>query len=1236
MRSWTQRIKAIAASLALTASLLPASAVYSPVSAAYGTGKNVVEYLDRGIVAIKSGSGMFVSWRYNANDSDDAVFKLYRDGSLIYTSEKGQATSYWDGSGSASSTYKVETVENGTVKSTDTCSMTSGSDYFTLPLDVPAGGSDYSYSPNDCSVGDVDGDGQYEIFVKWDPSNSQDNSKSGYTGNVYIDCYTLDGTKLWRIDLGKNIRAGAHYTQFIVADFDGDGKAEMTCKTADGTKDGTGRVIGNANADYRNSGGYVLSGPEYYTLFDGETGAILDTVNYEYPRGEVSKKTWGDDYGNRVDRFLGAAVYLDGVHPSAVSVRGYYTRMTAVAYDVVNKKLVKRWGFDTGYNASAPGYGDGNHNCMPADVDGDGKQELLLGAIALDDNGKVLWCNRKGHGDAMHLSDFLPDRPGLEFWVCHEHVPYGVSLIDARTGQDIFHFDGDKDTGRCAAGNIYAGNKGAEFWGARPAGVVLDGNGQSTGIAVPAMNFLSYWDGDLERELLDNIYISKIDPNNKSKINTILTADGCASNNSTKATPNLSADIFGDWREELILRTEDNKSLRIYTTNHETQYRLTTLMHDTQYRMQVSSQQCGYNQPPHPSFYLGSDASLPDRPAVTISNGGKPAAKVTASFDTTKTYTFKNKNSGLYMTAEGTSNLSNVSQQPLDTTGQTSYWKLEDKGGGYYMIKSAAGNVYLDLNEGKTAMGTNIQVYQNSNSNAQQFKFLDNGDGSYIIATKPTGGRSCVEITNAYENAGANVQQWEINGHACQSWIVEAVGEQTQPTEPQPTETQPTDPQPVITPAAGDSIVGDIDGNGKVNIIDLLMMKRIKDDFKGIDRQRSDTNADGFVDEKDIKAMTLFLSKQGEFEAVKNSSAFLYAEDQTWNKGVLENYNLGYKRANYVNLDNEIGSYIEWQVYAPSDGNYLCNINIANGNTDNRIMRIDVNSGSSYWMMDFMPTGSWTTWNVRGIVLPMNKGKNTIKMTSQTSGGGPNIDYLYMEKTDEPIAETYTPQQTTQPDPQSGKVIYIAGDSTVQTYRESYAPQQGWGAYLSECLGGANVANHSIAGRSSKSFYDNGRLDTILNTIKSGDLLLVQFAINDSASNNAERYAPTCGSVPGTQGSYEWYLQKYIEGAKEKGATPVMVTTVIGLKAYSNGRFVASYTNYCDAMKKLANYYQIPCIDLNTLMVNHYNSIGYDAAYKYHMVSTGNGSTDMTHFTETGAKAVAKLVADEMKKQGLA
>ncbi len=597
-----------------------------PVSADYGVGGNgtaIMEALDRGIYAVRSGSGMFVSWRWNADDSAKAEFQLFRDGELIYTSQAGTgATCYQDNGGSQSSKYRVDTLVDGKLVGTADCQFSSGTNYFDIPLNSPGS----QYSPNDCVVGDVDGDGQYEIFLKWDPNNSQDNSKSGYTDNVFIDCYTLFGQQLWRIDLGKNIRAGQHYTQMCVADFDCDGKAELITKTADGTKDGRGQVIGNGNADYRNSSGYVLDGPEYLTLFDGQTGAAKDTISFPVERGDATsnaaKSTWGDNYGNRCDRMNSGIAYLDGVHPSALYGRGYYTRLTMSAIDVRDGKLSVRWIFDTGFNSSAPGYGQGNHNIMVGDVDNDGKQEISMGASMIDDNGKLLWSSGKGHGDAQHLGDFIPERPGLELWECHEGSPWGVTLFDASNGQIIFHKDGDKDTGRCACDNVWAGNAGAEFWGARPANTVMNSRGDTIGTKSPAMNFLIYWDGDLERELLDGITVTKmVDPSN---IRTLFTADGCESNNSTKAVPCLTADIFGDWREELVLRTSDNSKLRIWCTTAETDVRLTTLMHDMQYRCQTCCEQSSYNQPPHVSYYLGTGSALPARPDVVI-NGSNTA-----------------------------------------------------------------------------------------------------------------------------------------------------------------------------------------------------------------------------------------------------------------------------------------------------------------------------------------------------------------------------------------------------------------------------------------------------------------------------------------------------------------------------------------------------------------------------------------------------------------------------------
>ena len=561
---------------ALSSALIAVSATVVPVSGinANAASKYMLEYLDRGICAVNTGSGMLVSWRYLANDDDNATYKLYRDGTLIYTSESGKSTCYLDKSGNSGSKYRVDTFSGNALMSSEDCKLISNNAYFDVPLNPPTA-SGVTYSPNDMSVGDVDGDGQYELFLKWDPDNSKDNSQKGKTGNVFIDCIRLDGTRLWRIDLGQNIRAGAHYTQFYVADFDLDGKAEMTCKTADGTVDGTGKVIGDASKDYRNSDGYVLSGPEYYTLFDGATGAILDTVNYKPARGTVSN--WGDKYGNRVDRFWGTVAYLDGVHPCVVTGRGYYTRMTATAYTVENKKLKELWAFDTGNNSSAAGYGDGNHNSMPADVDGDGRQEVITGATVIDDNGTVYYNTNQGHGDAMHVGDLDPTNSGLEAWICHEEKSsgYGVSLLDLDQKKIIYHQNGAGDTGRCCADNVWAGNPGAECWGNKNSNnetPVVDTKGNVLNCRRPAINFLSYWDGDLEREILDGYTdspatISKMTGEaGKTTITNLLTTDGYYTCNTTKGTPCLSADIFGDWREELIVRAANHKSVRIYCT----------------------------------------------------------------------------------------------------------------------------------------------------------------------------------------------------------------------------------------------------------------------------------------------------------------------------------------------------------------------------------------------------------------------------------------------------------------------------------------------------------------------------------------------------------------------------------------------------------------------------------------------------------------------------------------------
>ena len=462
----------------------------------------------------------------------------------------------------------------------------------------------------------MDGDGEYELIVKWDPSNSHDNAHDGYTGNVFFDCYRLNGEKLWRIDLGHNVRAGAHYTQFMVFDLDGDGRAEVVMKTSDGTIDGKGKVIGDADTDYREKGvpgkgktpvnqGRILTGNEYLTVFNGLTGAAMHTIDYIPARGNLSD--WGDNRANRSDRFLACVAYLDGVHPSVVMCRGYYTRAVLAAFDWDGKRLKQHWVFDSN-NPGCEGYaGQGNHNLRVGDVDGDGCDEILYGSCAIDHDGKGLYTTGMGHGDAMHLTGFSPDMPGLQVWDCHENRKDGSSFRDAATGKVLFQIKSNIDVGRCMAADIDPRNPGVEMWSADSHGVHnFKGEVIRSAVKPLSINMAVWWDGDLLRELLDHETVSKYDWE-ADTCRPLIKFEGCAFNNGTKSNPCLQGDIVGDWREEVLVRTEDSHALRLYISPIPTSYRFHTFLEDPVYRISIATQNVAYNQPTQPGFYFGPD-----------------------------------------------------------------------------------------------------------------------------------------------------------------------------------------------------------------------------------------------------------------------------------------------------------------------------------------------------------------------------------------------------------------------------------------------------------------------------------------------------------------------------------------------------------------------------------------------------------------------------------------------------
>jgi rhamnogalacturonan endolyase len=662
-----------------------------------------MENLDRGTVAVKlGGDSVYIGWRMLGTDPSDIGFNLYRlpgnvtgnktvnnteletgntpgnqtvnKSGYVVRNNAGkmgdktlnlsvrlndlpitESTNFIDiyNSSNHPLLYFVRPVINGKELEASDTAEAWATNYLSIPLQSPEG-----HFPNDVSVGDLDGDGDYELVVH-QAGRSADNARAGMTSEPILEAYDLDGTFLWRINLGVNIREGAHYTQFMVYDLDGDGKAEVACKTADGTIDGRGKVIGDPNAVYRNPegttlkgvrrdgseyernmSGLILSGPEYLTVFDGLTGAELATKDYipqrhpdtNSPTPEQIRETWGDDYGNRMDRFLACIAYLDGERPSLVMCRGYYTRTVIAAWNYRDNDLKPIWVFDS--DDGTPGNeiyrGQGNHNISVGDVDNDGRDEIIYGACAIDDNGKGLYSTGLGHGDAMHFSDLDPDNPGLEVFNIQERFSdAGANFREAGTGKilwkkpsvtaDQFGRDRGEGPGRGNSFNIDPRYRGSECWVAG-AGIrgLFSAKGELISETNPrSCNFAVWWDADLTRELLDRNIISKWNWE-KSVQEPIFIAEECRSINGTKATPNLSADILGDWREEVIWRTEDNSELRIYTTTIPAKNRFYTFMHDPVYRLAIAWQNVAYNQPPHTSFYIGEDMNPQPRYPIRV------------------------------------------------------------------------------------------------------------------------------------------------------------------------------------------------------------------------------------------------------------------------------------------------------------------------------------------------------------------------------------------------------------------------------------------------------------------------------------------------------------------------------------------------------------------------------------------------------------------------------------------
>ena len=1107
----------------------------------YDFSKLKTENLGRGVVAVRqSQKEVFVTWRYLVQDARNVAFNVYRDGKKLNSTPIEKVTYFVDNNASsAAAKYTVKPVING--KETDgksgTFAMQANAPvgYVNIPLQKPVGGKTpdgktYGYTANDASIGDVDGDGEYEIFLKWEPTNAHDNSHNGYTGNVLIDCYRLSGEKLWRVDLGRNIRAGAHYTQFMVFDFDGDGKAEMAVRTSDGSKDGKGKIIGDAKADYRSPNGHVFTGKEYLTVFNGLTGAAMASVDFEPNRGDT--KDWGDDHGNRSERMLAAVAYLDGIRPSIIMCRGYYAKTMLAAYNWDGKNLSKKWIFDSSVKGNEDYAGQGNHNLRVGDVDGDGCDEIIYGSCAIDHDGKGLYSTKMGHGDAMHLTQFIPGKPALQVWDCHENKKDGSTLTDAATGKVLFQLPSNIDVGRCMAADIMPSNNGVEMWSIDSKGIYNYKGKKVADLKFSRqnpfpVNSAVWWDGDLSRELLDRNVVYKYNEKT-NRCDTLQVFDGTISNNGTKATPCLQGDLYGDWREEVLLRTKDDKNLRLYVSTLPAEYRFHTFLTDPVYRISIATQNVAYNQPTQPGFYFGTDLSGDFRGAMLPLK------------DDRKVKTEEDVNKVIDLTLDSLNKANTV--RPVAGSSRKGHNPVLFLVGNSTMRTGTLGNG----NNGQWGWGYYAHEYFDEN---------------YItVENHALGGTS---PRTFYRHLWPDV----IKGVQKGDYVILELGH--------------NDNGPIDSGRARSSIKGIGNDSVVVTIKETGAVETVYS-FGGYLRR--------FINEIRAKGATPILFTLTPRNSWDNDSTITrkLTNFDPWIKAISEEMNVA-----LVDLEDITAK--KFEKFGPKKVNYHFYLDKIHSSEFGA--RINAESAAE-------GIAACSATDLRDYLKPLNK--PTVKVKREK--GKP--------------------------------VVFLTGDSTVKNEDKKDDGMWGWGSQASLVFNTEKCTpvNCAKAGRSCRTYLDEGRWDEVYNSIQPGDYVLIQFGHNDMGPiNTGKARADIAGTADSSHVykmektqrykvvyTFGWYLRKFIEDVREKGGTPILLS-LTPRNIWKDGKIERRNDSYGKWYREVVEQTGVAFVDVHNISADFLDKLGEEKAKEYY-------NHDHTHTSKLGAQNNARSFAKGAKK----